>query len=79
MSRLTDLIRFYALLELVTQRVGGTRTLATFGTHRDWPRRGVYFFFEPSEVRSDSGAGPRVVRVGTHALDTGRVQRCGSD
>ena len=33
-----------------------------------WPRRGVYFFFEEGEVRSDSGSGPRVVRVGTHAL-----------
>lgn len=34
-----------------------------------WPRRGVYFFFEPGEERSDSGAGAaRVVRVGTHAL-----------
>jgi hypothetical protein len=28
----------------------------------------VYFFMEPIEVRSDSGAGPRIVRVGTHAL-----------
>ena len=33
-----------------------------------WPSRGVYFFFEPGEERSRSGAGPRVVRVGTHAL-----------
>ncbi|MDG4901409.1 MULTISPECIES: hypothetical protein [unclassified Mesorhizobium] len=34
----------------------------------NWPRRGVYFFFEDGERRSDSGTGPRVVRVGTHAL-----------
>ncbi len=34
----------------------------------DWPKRGVYFFFEPGEVRSDTGTGVRVVRVGTHAL-----------
>jgi hypothetical protein len=33
--------------------------------------RGVYFFFEPSEGRSDSGGGPRVVRIGTHALGSG--------
>jgi hypothetical protein len=33
-----------------------------------WPNRGVYFFFEAGEIRSDSGKGPRVVRVGTHAL-----------
>jgi hypothetical protein len=32
----------------------------------NWPQRGVYFFFEDSELR-DNGE-PRVVRVGTHAL-----------
>jgi hypothetical protein len=36
-----------------------------------WPKRGVYFFFETGESRSDSGSGPRVVRVGTHALREG--------
>jgi hypothetical protein len=36
-----------------------------------WPSRGVYFFFEPSESRSDSGTGARVVRVGTHGLKAG--------
>lgn len=33
-----------------------------------WPKRGVYFFFEPGERRQESGDGLRVVRVGTHAL-----------
>src|ERR1041384_3485601 len=33
-----------------------------------WPHGGVYFFFDPAEPRTDSGAGPRIVRVGTHAL-----------
>ncbi|MAY33586.1 MAG: hypothetical protein CMM86_13375 [Rhodovulum sp.] len=37
----------------------------------DWPMRGVYFFFEDGELRSQSGSGPRVVRVGTHALKAG--------
>ncbi len=36
----------------------------------DWPQRGVYFFMEAGERRSDSGDGLRVVRVGTHALTT---------
>ena len=31
----------------------------------------LYLFFEPSEVRQESGSGPRIVRVGTHALGTG--------
>jgi len=34
----------------------------------NWPARGVYFFYEPGEQRKESGTGPRVVRVGTHAL-----------
>ncbi len=71
MSRLADLVRFYALLDRLEQRVGGTRALANLGSFRDWPNRGVYLFFEISEVRSDSGEGRRVVRVGTHALGEG--------
>ena len=35
---------------------------------QNWPKRGVYFFFEAGQKRSDSGSGLRVVRVGTHAL-----------
>ena len=71
MSRLADLVRFYALLDRLRQHVGGTRMLANMGSFRDWPDRGVYLFFEPSEVRNDSGEGPRVVRIGTHALGKG--------
>ena len=31
----------------------------------EWPQGGVYFVFEDGETRSGSGAGDRVVRVGT--------------
>lgn len=34
----------------------------------DWPARGVYFFREPGESRIHTGGGPRIVRVGAHAL-----------
>jgi hypothetical protein len=34
------------------------------------PKRGVYFFFEPNELR-EVDAGPRIVRVGTHAVKPG--------
>ncbi len=71
MSRLADLVRFYAHLDRLEQRLGGARTLATFDRYRDWPHRGVYLFFEPSEVRQGSGGGPRIVRVGTHGLGSG--------
>lgn len=68
MGRLQDLIRFYELLDRLAQRVGGPRRLAYCDGRQGWPERGVYFFFETGESRTDSGSGPRVVRVGTHAL-----------
>ncbi len=37
----------------------------------DWPQRGVYFFRETGETRTDTGEGQRIVRVGTHALKSG--------
>lgn len=47
------------------------RRLAECTARTGWPRRGVYFFFETGEVRSGSGDGKRVVRIGTHALNAG--------
>jgi hypothetical protein len=37
----------------------------------EWPKCGVYFYRETGEMRADTGDGPRVVRIGTHALKTG--------
>ena len=71
MNRLADVVRFYALLDQLERRLGGARTLATFDRHRDWPQRGLYLFFESSEMRLESGHGPRIIRVGTHALSAG--------
>ena len=68
MSRLEDLVRFYALLGDLAAQQGGGLLLARCHGRLSWPNRGVYFFFEPGEARTDSGHGPRVVRVGTHAL-----------
>jgi hypothetical protein len=67
-DRLTHLKQFYTLLERLAQGVGGARTLNKCSGRIAWPKRGVYFIMEPGENRSDSGNGPRVVRVGTHAL-----------
>jgi hypothetical protein len=69
MDRLSDLQRFYALLERLQGRLHGTHLLAQCRSNMAWPVRGVYFFFELGENRSDGS--PRVVRVGTHALKTG--------
>lgn len=71
MSRLEDIHRLYSLLSRLEERVGGKRRLQDFSRFRDWPIRGVYIFFEPGEIRSNTGEGLRVVRVGTHALRDG--------
>ena len=67
-GRVADLARFYDALDRLSKRVGGRRLLSQSTGRMDWPDRGVYFFFEPGERRTGSGRGPRVVRVGTHAL-----------
>ena len=70
MSRLADVQRFYALMDVLRARLGGTSTLRSCTGRLRWPSRGVYFFFEPGEQRIESSTGDRVVRVGTHALSS---------
>ncbi|HVZ83270.1 MAG TPA: hypothetical protein VG893_06305 [Terracidiphilus sp.] len=67
-ERRRDILRFYSILDNLETMIGGARKLADCDGRMGWPRRGVYFFREPGEIRSDTGVGPRVVRVGTHAL-----------
>jgi hypothetical protein len=66
--RLADLKNFYRLIQLLNQNCGGARMLAICSGRLSWPSRGVYFFMEDGEGRTNSGDGPRIVRVGTHAL-----------
>ena len=66
--RLDDLIRLYSILDHLERRIGGRRLLASSDGRSGWPTRGVYFFMEDGECRTDSGEGLRIVRVGTHAL-----------
>jgi hypothetical protein len=70
-QRLSDLKRFYVALARISDRVGGLRRLNACHGRMVWPAQGVYFFFEDGELRSDSGRGLRVVRVGTHGLKEG--------
>ena len=70
-ERLADTVRFYKLLERLADRVNGPRVLQECDGRMGWPQRGIYFFYESGEPRSGSGAGPRVVRVGTHGLKDG--------
>lgn len=69
--RLHDLQRFYRIIARLEETIGGTRKLLDCSGRMNWPRRGVYFFQEPGELRSDTGEGLRIVRVGTHALKSG--------
>jgi hypothetical protein len=70
-ERREHLVRFYSILGNLERKIGGARKLADCSGQMLWPRRGVYFFREQGEDRSDTGDGPRVVRVGTHALKAG--------
>ena len=65
------LTKFYTLLNVLEERLAGMRRLSDRSGRIPWPKRGVYFFFEPGEIRTGSGTGPRVVRIGTHALKDG--------
>ena len=70
-ERLEDIKRFYSILEVLEDKIGGRRKLAECSKASGWPTRGVYFFMEEGEVRTDSGDGLRIVRVGSHATKTG--------
>ncbi len=66
MSRMRDTDRFYEIMMHLEKRVDGTRCLVNCIGSMDWPKQGVYFFFERGETRKTGEL--RVVRVGTHAV-----------
>ena len=70
-TRLEDVKRFYEILGKLERRVGERRILAECTSSSGWPTRGVYFFMENGERRSESGEGLRIVRVGTHSVKRG--------
>lgn len=67
-ERLADLIKFYSILDKLEIRTIQKRLLSNSSGREKWPNKGIYFFFESNQKRSDSGVGLRVTRVGTHAL-----------
>ncbi len=70
-QRTYHLKQFYEMLTQLETKLGGARRLSDCHGRMGWPRRGVYFFCETGEVRTDTGEGPRIVRIGTHALIAG--------
>ena len=71
--RACDLARFYELLVQLERNIGGARRLSECHGRMDWPQRGVYFFREAGEERSDTGEGPRIVRTGQSTKLWGRL------
>lgn len=68
------LARFYQLIDALRRKPGQGQPLGSYTGQHAWPTRGVYFFFEPDELRSTPAGGAatsRVVRVGTHAVSAG--------
>lgn len=70
-SRLEEIKHFYYILEGLERKIGGRRILAECSKASGWPTRGVYFFMELGEERSDTGQGLRIVRVGSHSIQKG--------
>ena len=68
MRQLSDLGRFYSILErLDASRQQGLK-LGSYAGTSPLPTRGVYFFRELGEPRPWSPESHRIVRVGTHAV-----------
>lgn len=65
--RKQDLETFYKILNMLERKLGGHRYLSNCNGQMNWPRKGIYFFFEDGEIR-ENGKQLRVVRVGTHAV-----------
>ncbi|MCZ2130778.1 MAG: hypothetical protein LC109_10995 [Bacteroidia bacterium] len=63
-TRQQNIDKFYELLDETIKKFP-KRTLDTI-SKKNLPEKGVYFFFEPTEVRHNSNS-HRVVRIGTHA------------
>lgn len=70
-ERIDHLKKFYSLLDRLEAELGSARMLGACTGRMNWPRRGVYFFMEDGETRTETGDGVRIVRVGTHALKQG--------
>lgn len=60
--------QFYNLLSRLRDGLGGLPEFTSCHGKMPWPKRGLYFFFEPNEIRRDNANEPRVVRLGTHGV-----------
>jgi hypothetical protein len=68
--RRTTGAELYGMIAEASRRHGVHR-FELFGSLREMPQRGVYYFFDPDEETKFSSELPRIVRVGTHAVSAG--------
>lgn len=68
-QRLAHLTDFYKQLDILEEKCPKTEFSRI--TKNDYPYPGVFFVFEPGEMRSKTGQGCRVVHVGRTKLPTG--------
>ncbi len=68
--RVHDIDRLYKIVRELESSVGGKRLMSECIGKQQWPKRGVYLFFEPGEQRINTSES-RVVRVGTHGVSIG--------
>lgn len=78
LSHQAEIDRLYALLQrrvdVLHAEYGHLPTPGDLPAKRDgWRTKGVYFVFEPGEIRSNN-AGLRVVRVGSHSGQTSSIE-----
>ena len=69
-QRERDIERLYHALRRLESGLGGKRLISECTAQQGWPTSGVYFFFEPDELRANTTE-LRLVRVGTHRVSRG--------
>jgi hypothetical protein len=65
---------FYKIIRDLYIGQSGGRLLKDTSGKLEWPKRGLYFFFEPHELLTTHSYSPlsqRITRVGTHAVSKG--------
>lgn len=67
MNRLKDIKSLYQILAKLEKKIGGKIPFEASIDEEGLPTKGIYFIFEQGEMRSTSGKGMRIVKVGTHA------------
>ena len=68
--RQQHLSQFYDLMKRLESKLG-LHFLRDCNGRMQWPSRGVYFFFDACEIRTNPNAERRIIRIGTHALKKG--------